>query len=314
VKSYRSLLIRVAACVCGLAGIASAGSASPSGTWQETPRSAWAAAPPGRQVWVQPPVCRVYQLDASRMRSQLAAAPLEAAGFQAGSPVELPMPDGSYSRFNFVEAPVMAPELAAQFPEIKTYLGQGIDEPGATARTDFTPLGFHAQILRPGGAVYIDPCWRDDTTTYASYYKRDYRKDAAWSCLTEGSDALGKPAPAPAGPLFAPTGSTLRTYRLACAATGEYTAFYGGTVSGAMAGIVTSVNRVVGIYETELAIRMVLVANNNLIVYTNPSTDPYTNSDGGTMLSQNQTTINSVIGSANYDIGHVLSTGGGGVA
>ena len=59
---------------------------------------------------------------------------------------------------------------------------------------------------------------------------------------------------------------------------------------------------------------MVLVANNNNLIFLDGLTDPYTNNNGGTMLSQNITTCNLIIGSANYDIGHVFSTGGGGVA
>ncbi len=109
-------------------------------------------------------------------------------------------------------------------------------------------------------------------------------------------------------------GGTMRTYRLALAATGEYTAFTGGTKATALAAQVVSMNRVNAVYERDLAIHMNIVANNDLIVYTDATTDPYTNNSGSTMLGQNASNLNSVIGTANYDIGHVFSTGGGGVA
>jgi hypothetical protein len=110
------------------------------------------------------------------------------------------------------------------------------------------------------------------------------------------------------------SGPALRTYRLALAATGEYTAFQGGTVEKAFAAMVTSVNRVVGVYEKELAVRLVLVGNTTSLIYTNATTDPYTNDNGNTLLVENQANVDNLIGSANYDIGHVFSTGGGGVA
>jgi len=107
-----------------------------------------------------------------------------------------------------------------------------------------------------------------------------------------------------------------RTYRLALACTGEYANFHGsfGTdKTGALAAMATSMTRVNGVYEIEVGVRMIMVPNNANLVYTNPSTDPYTNNNGSTMLGQNNSTCNSVIGSANYDIGHVFSTGGGGI-
>ena len=109
-------------------------------------------------------------------------------------------------------------------------------------------------------------------------------------------------------------GSQLRTYQTVVAATGEYTAFHGGTKAAGQAAIVTAMNRVNQVYERDVAVRMVLVANNDDVVYTNSGSDPYTNNNGVAMLTENQSNVDAVIGSANYDVGHVFSTGGGGVA
>lgn len=249
------------------------------------------------------------------MRGQLIEAPLESAVTASGTEavISLPMPDGSFARFLLVESPVMEPELAAKFPEIRTYVGQGVDDPSATIRADLTPHGFHAQVLSPRGAVYIDPYWIGASDYHISYYKSDLQRKDRFECLTPpdvGLDAEELQSVIAGGGWD----GDLRTYRLACATTGEYTTFHGGTVALGLAAVVTAVNRVTGIYETEVGARLVLVANNNLLIYTNSATDPYTNSDGIAMLSQNQTAVNNVIGSANYDIGHVFSTGGGGVA
>jgi len=211
----------------------------------------------------------------------------------------------------------MHPLLAAKFPDIRTYVGRGIDDPAATARFDWTPQGFHAQVLSPNGAVYVDPYEDGNVTLYVSYLKRDFaapgKVHRCW-LATRGRTGRRPHFQRPTFAADAVSGTTLRTYRLAVAATGEYTQYHGGTVAQAMSAIVTTVNRVTGIYERELAIRLQLVADNDRIVHTNGSTDPYTNDDGDAMLDQNQSNLDSVIGSANYDIGHVFSTGGGGVA
>jgi hypothetical protein len=101
---------------------------------------------------------------------------------------------------------------------------------------------------------------------------------------------------------------------LAVAATGEYTIFHGGTVAAALSAIITAINRVNEIYTRDLAVKLELIGNNTEIIFTDPTTDPYTNDDGLAMLDQNQTTLDNKIGTANYDMGHVFSTLGGGIA
>jgi len=110
------------------------------------------------------------------------------------------------------------------------------------------------------------------------------------------------------------SGANLRTYRLAFAATSEDTVALGGTVLDGLSGIVTTMNRVNGIYEREVSVRMVLVGNNDSIIYANAGTDPYVDDLSQADLTANQSNLTSLIGSANYDIGHLVGTGGGGIA
>jgi len=271
--------------------------------------------------YIIPQSYRMLELDFQAMQSELSEAPSEKTVKVINSTtiIALPLPNGEFARFKFVESLVMEEELANKFPEIKTYLGQGIDDATASARFDITPTGFHAIIFSINGTVYIDPYSMGDNLHYISYYKKDFKPSQEQlnaSCEVLGLEseiALELKELVNNGPAVF-SGDELRTYRLACAATGEYTIFHGGTIAAGLAAVVTAINRVTGVYEREVAVRMVLVANNDLIIYTNPSTDPYTNNSGGQMLGQNQANLDAVIGSANYDLGHVFSTGGGGVA
>ncbi len=270
----------------------------------------------GQEQLVHPQKFRTLRMNPVAIRQLLNRAPREAANgrMEDSEEISLPMPDGTMAKFRFAETVMMEPELAAKFPEIKTYLGQGIDDPSATVRFDINPGGFHAQIFSPRGAVYIDPYFSNDAETHVSFYKRDYARDAAgFKCLVGDEKVTQRPAGTTSIEANR-SGTTLRTYRLACAATGEYTANRGGTASLGLAAVVTAVNRINQVYEKEIAVRLVLVANNNLLIYTNGGTDPYSNDDGFAMMDENQTNVETVIGSANYDIGHVFSTGGGGVA
>lgn len=117
----------------------------------------------------------LYDLQENALFAVLNNAPLEfTPGFKANA-VELavPTPNGDFERFAIVESPVMHPELAAKFPNIKTYRGYGLDQPAATIRLDYTDHGFHAQVLSPDGQYYVDPYFHLQTDLYMSYYKHD---------------------------------------------------------------------------------------------------------------------------------------------
>jgi hypothetical protein len=268
---------------------------------------------------VMPKAYRSLRIDQAALDRALSFAPAEAVMRVADSAVtlQLPLPDGRFESFRIVESPVMAPELAARYPQIRSWLGQGIDDPTATVRLDRSHKGFHAQIISWRGTVLIDPLAPGDREFAMVYHKRDAQLQGERPvCLLTG-DELPQDLPDFSKRGVVPklaSGETLRTHRLAMAATGEYTQFHGGTVADGLAAINTTMNRVNGIYERDLAVRMELIPNNDLIIYTNGATDPYSNNDGFAMLGQNQTNLNNVIGNANFDIGHVVSTGGGGVA
>jgi hypothetical protein len=290
---------------------------SADGLWQDAVVTSLAAASDPQRV-LRAGAFRTLRLDTTELGSRLANAPRESgARISDASPVlSLPLPQGGFGRFRIEESRIMDDALAAEFPEIRTYRGRGLDDPTASVRFDWTPAGFHAMVLSAAGTTFIDPRAKGDTEHYVSYHKKDYsRRDAPdFRCRLTGRRITSEGVAAAADVGVLSPGNTLQRYRLALAATGEYTQFHGGTVSGAMAAMATTMNRVNGLYERELAVRMVLIANNSTLVFTNAATDPYTNNDGGAMLDQNVATLNSRIGSANYDIGHVFSTGGGGVA
>jgi hypothetical protein len=259
---------------------------------------------------------RALNLDLNLLQQYLNTAkpePSQTSNLTNGLMLEVPMPDGSFERFSIFQYNIMHPDLAAKFPQIKTYTGKGINDVTSTIKLDVTQFGFHAMIRSSKGDVYIDPYNQKTVNYYMSYERKNLVRQNSFECSLADETAM-EIQNTVSNTVQRTNGTQLRTYRLALACTGEYAAFYGGTVSGAMAGMATTMNRVNGVYESELSIRMVMVANNNLIVYTNSSTDPFTNNNGSTLLSQNQTTCDNIIGSSNYDIGHVFSTGGGGVA
>ena len=273
---------------------------------------------------------RQLQVDHAQLQTALSAANLPVAGQVAkaigSAQIELPMPDGSQQLFNIIESPVMAPELATQFPQIKTYKVVAANDASINGRLDIGPNGFHGYLFTPKGEVFIDPVPVSGQQEYYSYYKHDYVSNAKkdFSCGVQAkSPGTTSVTTSPLAEFktaeFATAARTglneFISYRIAVAATGEYTQLVaGGNATTAFNEITTVINRITGVYERDLAIKLILVSGTN-IIYSDPVSDPYTDpTNPSLMLDNNQANLDAVIGSASYDIGHVLSTDPGGLA
>jgi subtilisin-like proprotein convertase family protein len=265
---------------------------------------------------IQPERYEHYQLDRSPLQVILEHCPTRSAlSDQNAVIVPIPCYGKGLQQFSLFETPVMEAELQAKYPTIRTYTGYQIDDPRHTIKLDLGPHGFHAMIFSPQETIVISPAVPDDQSQYLVFRKQDLAAEGedAFSCDVSGNVLPPTPTSSPAL-LSNPTGTELRTYRLAMGATGEYSTFHGGTKELTLAAIVTAMNRVNGIYERDFTITMILVNNTDTLIYLDPATDPYTNNNLGAMLGENQVLCDSLIGNDNYDIGHVFGTAGGGLA
>ena len=261
---------------------------------------------------------KVFRLNSDVLQQVLIHAPREEVGVEnyarqlseSQAALELPMPDGQLARFRIVESQLLEAPLGDQYPDIKSYRGQGIDDPAATMRASWSSLGFHALVLSEGKAVTVLPV-NGASAMYASSDGQGLADKVR--CDVDESKIIYRQANGPQIPSAA-VGNTLRTFRMAIATTSEYSAQFGNSnVGQTIASINVWLNAANAIYERELSVRLNLIGNNSQVVYT-AEPDPFSNGDPSSMLAQVRTTLRDQIGSANYDLGHVFGTGGAGLA
>lgn len=261
----------------------------------------------------------VAKVSDAEIKEILWSAPYEdqSTAIDSRAILKLMMADGRMLSFGIVRYDMQEPLLAAKFDNIRTFKGVCLSDRKIRVRLDYTVHGLRAVVNSPGSHIYIEHFKRGHKNYKIIYDRRDYRSTETFTCgVTEQKIDRSR------DPIVANVrqGSCeLNTLRLANAANGEYSNFHTTNASipdeeEVHSAVVTAINRVNEVYEQEFGVRMVLVNNNESLYYYNSGTDPYTNGSGGTMLGQNQNTVDDVIGTANYDIGHVFSTGGGGVA
>ena len=273
---------------------------------------------------------RVLRLNTDLLTRTLSGATNESfrTAEDPGITLPMPLPDGRLVMFQIEESSVLAPSLTARYPEIRTFTGQAVSLPGVTMRCDLTPQGFHATMLLPEGAVTIQPLTpstpADLYLTYNGLPPGLTEEDlAAIHCdlPEDAAGAISRPLEWQQNAQLLPEyrlGGILRTFRVAIATTWEYSNSYGaGTNAGTVASIATWLNAVNLIYERELSIRLQLIDEPSILFTTERGfsavTDPFSNGSSMLMLNEQGAVMGSVSDSA-YDVGHVLGTGGGGVA
>ncbi|MEL6721462.1 MAG: reprolysin-like metallopeptidase, partial [Bacteroidota bacterium] len=224
--------------------------------------------------------------------------------------IPVPLPDGEVISFKIVKYEMLEPALAEKYPNIQNFKGIAVDDPSTTIRFDWTGRGFRAMIRKDGELIFVDPYARNTRRYYMSYFKRDFSNAGEFRCLFTGEDvrdSKDQHTEKLAGEC------RFKGYRLAVAVTAEYSNFFGANNASQSNLVIdevnTTINRINEVFERDLGIRLILIGNTDDLFYYNPSTDPYSNGNVSAMLSQNQSNTNSVIGSANYDIGHVFGTG-----
>lgn len=269
-----------------------------------------------------------FNLDKGSMSAYLSTAPDRYESSSSSTLLAIPNPKGGIDTFEIFAAQTMSKELAISLPNVKSYVGRNISDKSHAVRITITPQGFFGMTTgSKHGQTFINPFARN-TNAYIVFSKKNaINNDAqAFRCEVVENNTVNGPKATVANPKFI-DGGKLRKYRIGVAATVEYSEFQwlaaGLTASdtdtdkknAVQAAIVVSIDRVNQIYERDLGVTLELIANNRDVIYLGaPNSDPYTNNSGATMLGENQTTFNNVIGGGNYDIGHVFSTGGGGIA
>ena len=279
--------------------------------WNPTPKKSDMVTLDSR---MQLPENKLFELNLVSLKLSLNNAPSRTSNSKSNTLISIPNADGVIENFSVYENSNMDPALAAKYPEIKSYIGIGIENPTASAYFSVSPLGFKSMVIYADrSAVFIEPLSKD-LTTYTVYRKSD--KVASLNKFE--CSVIDKVAPQIDGSTLRPNAddALLRTFRLAMSCTGEYAVYFGGTKALALAAINNSITRCNGVFEKDFGARLIIIANTDLVIYTNASTDPY--SAAASMSQWNaqlQSTLTSVIGDANYDIGHLFgATGGGGNA
>ncbi|MDQ1857041.1 reprolysin-like metallopeptidase [Chryseobacterium sp. WLY505] len=234
--------------------------------------------------------------------------------------ISLPTVEGKIEKFAVYSNPVMDVSLAERY-QLGSYVGVGVDDPSKYLRFSTSPNDMQSMIIKNGVFQFIEPI-SADKQTYGVFYKTKNEGEHGFKCDTGERDFKtinklvenGKKMLSGVGIASRPTNTKYRDFRMALSVTGEYSQYQltaAGTPANAtddvkkgvvLAAMNNTMTRINGVFERDFGAHLT-VQNLPDIIYLDPATDPYSNN----LNLQLQQTLTSVVGNANYDIGHVLN-------
>ena len=281
---------------------------------------AWVAASANKNIKISknaqrasfPEAFVLFEGNALSVKATLANAPQRFSASRTGVMITLPNTKGSTEQFEMFEASNFEPALQLRFPEIRSYVGRGIDDKNALVRLSLDATGIQAMIFRTDKRNEFMEPYAEDGSTYAVFNSERQKGTLPFVCSTEDI-ALVNDLTSEDRNVQSSSGELL-TFRLALSCNAEYTTYFGGTIEGSLAAFNATMTRVNGVFEKDFAIHMELIDRTTEMIFTNAATDPYS-TNMGAWNGQLQAKLTATIGEANYDIGHMFgSTGGGGSA
>lgn len=266
-----------------------------------------------------------FFLDITSLMNELGSAPNRGESMKSNLNLNIPNHKGDMVSYEVFKTETLPPQLAQKFPEINSYVGKSLNNSAGILRLTTTSRGIYIMITEPNiGQFFINPI--DETGQYyESFLKSNAQDFNRPNCEFNSLNSNRHKTPYKASHKINVDDGFLRVYDLALACTGEYSQFQidqaglddateSEKISAVLSGMVVTLDRVNAIYERDLGVSMQLIPDTDVLIFLDPENDPYSNHSASSMLSENQSIVDAMIGSENYDIGHVFGTGDGGIA
>lgn len=254
----------------------------------------------------------LYSLDANQLKQALKDAPERFSGSK-GVIVSLPTAGGKIEKFQVWESSNMDPALQKKYPDIKSYVGTGIEDPSVYLRFSMSPVGFSSMITRSGLSEFIEP-YTEDRTVYAvfdSNARRGQDKEP-FECAVK--EEAGKISGEKKNEAANKKVAGFNVFRLALSGTGEYGQYHltaagiPATASDAekktaiLAAMNASLTRLNSVFEKDLSLHFNLIANNDVLIFWDAASDPYTSFN----TASAQAAISARVPAGDYDMGHLI--------